>query len=121
MVIRIFCMFNTFHSGIFYTDFLAPTIISSSITATSVIITWSQPEGSLAADNYTISLQRLTGNNRQLCSTNTDSRIINTTTASTSFINLQEFCIYTVTVTARVFGTSRTSTPHKFTTTSAGT
>ena len=121
MVIHIFCMFNTFHSGIFYTDFLAPTISSSSITATSVTIIWSQPEGSLAADNYTISLQQLTGNNRQLCPTNMDSRIINTTTTSMSFTNLQEFSIYTVTVTARVFGTSKTSIPHEFTTTSAGT
>ena len=105
----------------YYTDFPAPTITSSSITATSVTITWSQPEGSLAADNYTISLQRLTGNNRQLCPTITDSRPITTTTTTTqtSFINLQEFSIYTVTVTARAFSTPRIST-HEFTTLSTG-
>ena len=105
----------------YYTDFPAPTITSSSITATSVTITWSQPEGSLAADDYTISLQRLTGNNRQLCPTITDSRQMTITTTSMSFANLQEFSIYTVTVTARAFGTPRTSTPHEFITTSAGT
>ena len=104
----------------YYTDFLAPTITSSSITATSVTITWSQPEGSLAADDYTISLQRLTGNSRQLCPTITDSRQMTTTTTSMSFTNLQEFSIYTVTVTARAFGTPRTSTPHEFTSISTG-
>ena len=105
----------------YYTDFPAPTITSSSITATSVTITWSQSEGSLAADDYTISLQRLTGNNRQLCPTITDSRQMTITTTSMSFTNLQEFSIYTVTVTARAFGMSKTSTPHEFTTTSTGT
>ena len=104
----------------YYTDFPAPTITSSSITATSVTITWSQPEGSLAADDYTISLQRVTGNNRQLCPTITDNRQMTTTTTSISFTNLQEFSIYTVIVTARVFGMSRTSTPHGFITTSTG-
>ena len=113
------------HSALFivvhcYTDFPAPTITSSSITATSATITWSQPEGSLAADNYTISLQRLTGSNRQLCPTITDNRQMTTTTTSISFTNLQEFSIYTVTVTARVFGMSRTSTPHEFTSISTG-
>ena len=106
----------------YYTDFPAPTITSSSITATSVTITWSQPEGSLAADDYTISLQRLIGSNRQLCPTITDSRQMTTTTLTTSmnFTNLDEFSIYIVTVAARVFAVSRMST-HEFTTTSAGT
>ena len=104
----------------YYTDFPAPTITSSSITATSVTITWSQPEGSLAADDYTISLQRLTGSNRQLCPTITDSRqMTTTTTTEICFTNLQEFSIYTVTVTARAFGTPRTST-HEFTTLQIG-
>ena len=103
-----------------YTDFPAPTITSSSITATSVTITWSQPEGSLAADDYTISLQRLTGSNRQLCPTITDNRQMTITTTSMSFTNLHEFSIYIVTVAARVFSVSRMST-HEFTTTSAGT
>ena len=114
------CIFSTFHCGKYYTDFPAPIITSSSITATSVTITWSQPEGSLAADDYTISLQRLTGSNRQLCPTITDSRQMTITTISTSFTNLQEFSIYTITVTARVFGVSRTSTPHEFITISTG-
>ena len=103
----------------YYTDFPAPTITSSSITATSVTITWSQPEGSLAADDYTISLERLTDSDRQLCPTITDSRQMTITTTSMSFTNLQEFSIYTVTVTARVFATPRTST-HEFITTTAG-
>ena len=103
----------------YYTDFPAPTITSSSITATSATITWSQPEGSLAADDYIISLQRLTGSNRQLCPTITDNRQMTITTTSLSFTNLQEFSIYTVTVTARAFGTPTTST-HEFTTTSTG-
>ena len=99
---------------------MMPTITSSSITATSVTITWSQPEGSLAADDYTISLQRLTDSNRQLCPTITDSRQMTTTTTLMSFTNLQEFSIYTVTVTGRVFGVSRTSNLYEFTTTPAG-
>ena len=102
------------------TDFPAPTIIISLSLTTSATITWSQPEGSLAADDYTISLQRLTGNNQQLCPTVTDSRQMTITTTSMSFTNLQEFSIYTVTVTARAFGTPRIST-HEFTTLPTGT
>ena len=103
----------------YYSDFVMPTVMFSSLTATSVTINWSHPEGSLEAEDYTIFLQRLVGNNRQLCPTITDSRQITITTTSTSFTNLQEFSIYTVTVTARVFDVLRTST-YEITTLSAG-
>ena len=103
----------------YYSDFVMPTVMSSSLTATSVTINSSHPEGSLAADDYTIFLQRLTANNRQLCPTVTDSRLMTTNTTSMSFTDLQEFSIYTVTVTARVFDVLRTST-YETTTLSAG-
>ena len=108
-----------FHRGTYYTV-RSPTITSSSITATSVTITWSQLVGSLAADDYTISLERLNGSNRQLCPTITDSRQMTTNTTSMSFTNLQEFSIYIVTVTGRLYCMSRTSTLHEFTTASTG-
>ena len=91
----------------------------SLLTAKSVTINWSQPEGSLEAEDYTIFLQRSIGNSRQLCLIITDSRRMIITTTTTSFTNLQEFSIYTVTVTARVFDVLRTST-YEITTLSAG-
>ena len=108
-------------SIMFYSDLVVPTIISSSLTATSVTITWSQPEGSLAADDYIISLHQLTDNNQTICTTSMDNQTLMTTSATTlmNFINLMEFTIYSVTVTARAFGTSRTSTL-EFTTLPAG-
>ena len=101
---------------------MVPTIMSSSLTTTSVTITWSQPDGSLAADNYIISLHRLTNSNRTLCTTSTDNQTAMTTSAVTSmnFTDLMEFTIYSVIVTARVFGMSRTSRV-EFTTLPAGT
>ena len=99
------------HATMYHSDFMMPTVMSSSITATSVAITWSQSEGSLAADDYTISLQQLTGSNRQLCSAVVDRRpAVTTTSTSMNFTDLQEFSIYTVRVTARVFDVLRTST-----------
>ena len=101
---------------------MMPTIMSSSLTATSVTITWSQPEGSLAADDYIISLHQLTNSNQTLCTTSMNNQTMMTTSAATSmnFTNLMEFNIYSVTVTARAFGTSRTSIL-EFTTLPAGT
>ena len=101
-------------------DFALPTVMSLSLTATSVTIGWFQPADNLAANNYTIFLN-LTDSNQQLCPTVEDSRQMTTNATSMNFIDLQEFNIYTVTVSARVFGVTRTSTPHEFTTLPAGT
>ena len=111
-----------------YTGSLAPDAVIStpSLTTTSVIVTWTQPEFSLPVLNYTASLTRVTGSGQVLCPSVMDSRPPVTTMAtvtSMGFTGLQEFSTYTVTVTARfsAFGLiTQTPTSIDFTTLSTG-
>ena len=82
-------------------DFSRPISITfSSITATSVTISWTQPPFSLSMDEYRVELRRVTGA-RQLCTMVEEYKSKMTTGISTvNFSNLQEFSIYSVTITA---------------------
>ena len=103
---------------------LAPVISVPTPTATSVSITWTQPELSLPVLNYTVSLTQVTGSGQVLCPSVMDSRspitVMNTVT-SMEFTGLQEFSSYTVTVNARFSASSLVTQSTDFTTLSAGT
>ena len=80
----------------------AAIITTSSLTATSVTISWSpQPaQFRLPVVENTVSLTRVTGSNQTLCTQVMDSRpAVTTTDTSMSFTGLEEFSTYTVTVT----------------------
>ena len=107
---------------------MPPVISTPSSTATSVTITWTQPEFSLPVVGYTVTVTRVTGSGQVLCpsfeeedqSTTTSSSVTNTT-----FTGLQEFSSYTVRVTANfgnVFGLSAVTAEESltFTTLSSG-
>ena len=104
-------------------DFTTPiNITSSSLTSTSVTISWTQPPFSLPMDEYRVELRRVTGA-RQLCQVVEDYRSKMITGISTvEFTNLQEFSIYNVTITATLpSGFNVTLTPTvEFTTNAAG-
>ena len=78
------------------------SITTSSLTATSVTISWSpQPaQFRLPVVEYTVSLTRVTGSGQAICTQFMDSRpAVTTTDTSMSFTGLEEFSTYTVTVT----------------------
>ena len=106
---------------------IGPAIITtSSLTATSVTISWSpQPaQLHLPVVEYTVSLTRVTGSGQVLCTQVVDSRpAVTTTDTSMSFTGLEEFSTYTVTVTTtfNVFGSNMdVASDMMFTTPSAG-
>ena len=115
------CIYNINVAGL-----LVPVISIMSLTSTSVIITWTQPEFSLPVISYTVSLSRVTGSGQALCTGYMDTRPSVTTMASVTsmnFMDLQEFSIYSVTVTARFsasFSNSPKTVSMEFTTPSAG-
>ena len=108
-----------------------PPVIStlSSHTATSVTITWTQPESesdfSIPVEMYTVTVTRLNGLAAARCVTYTESRLPVTTTStvmSVQFTDLQEFSSYRATVTAMfsaTFEVTHASTNLEFTTLSA--
>ena len=105
----------------------AANVTTSSLTATSVTISWSpQPaQFRLPVVEYTVSLTRVTGSGQALCPHVIDSRsAVTTTDTSMSFTGLEEFSTYTVTVTTtfNVFGSNMTEVADDmmFTTPSAG-
>ena len=115
------------YSTCVHTGINGTSITTSSLTATSVIISWSpQPaQFRLPVVKYTVSLTRVTGSGQALCAEDMDSRPAVTTTDDTSmpFIGLEEFSTYTVTVntTFNVFGSNMTEVAEMmFTTPSAG-
>ena len=72
----------------------------SSLTATSVTISWIQPvsEFGLPVVQYTISPTRVTGSGQVLCPSISDQRpAVITNSTSTSFTGLEEFSVYVVT------------------------
>ena len=79
----------------------AASVTTSSLTATSVTISWSpQPaQFHLPVLEFTVSL-RVTGSGQALCTQVMDSRqAVTTTDTSMSFTGLEEFSNYTCTVT----------------------
>ena len=106
---------------IFTTGAMAASITISSLTATSVTISWTQPDFSLPG--ITMSLTRVTGSGQALCTQVMDNNRTTTTDTSMSFTGLEEFSNYTVTVTTtfNVSGSNMTEvTDLIFTTPSAG-
>ena len=82
---------------------LPPVISTLSPTATSVTITWTQPEFSLPVVGYTVTVTRVTGSGQALCPSFVEEDQSTTTSPSvttTTFTGLQEFSSYTVRVTA---------------------
>ena len=99
-------------------------ITTSSLTATSVNISWILPMLLLPAVHYTLSLTRVTGSGQELCTGVIDSRpAVTTTDTSMPFTGLEEFSTYTVTVntTFNVSGSNMDVVSNRmFTTSSAG-
>ena len=82
----------------YYTDLLAPTSPSmSSLTTTSVTISWTQPVGSLTVDIYRVTL---TTTSTGMCLGVSHTREKNTTSTSIVIDGLEENSIYTVTISA---------------------
>ena len=80
-------------------DFDRPINITfSSLIATSVAISWTQPPFSLPMDEYRVELRRVTGA-RQLCQVVEDNMSKMTGISTVEFTNLHEFSIYSVTIT----------------------
>ena len=104
-------------------DFSRPINITfSSLTATSVTISWIQPPFSLPMDEYRVELRRVTGA-MQLCQVVEDDKSKMMAGISTvEFTNLQVFSIYNVTITVILpSGLNATLTPTvEFTTKAAG-
>ena len=105
---------------------MAANVTTSSLTATSAIISWSPQPAHLRLPvvEYTVSLTRVTGSDEALCLQVMDSRsAVTTNDTSMSFTDLEEFSTYTVTVntTFNVFGSSMdVASDMMFTTPSAG-
>ena len=93
-----------------------PTVTSSLLTNTSVYISWSQSEGSLVADYYTVSIRR---SDQQFCLMSLDKRTMNINATSVNISNLFGSSTYTVMITAKAYNNSRTST-YNFSTPLAG-
>ena len=104
-------------------DFSRPISVTfSSLTATSVTISWTQPPFSLPMDEYRVDLRRVT-DTRQLCAMVEDNKSRMTTGVFTvEFTNLQVFSIYNITITVTLpSGFTATLTPTvEFTTKAAG-
>ena len=104
-------------------DFSMPINITfSSLTATSVTISWTQPPFSLPMDEYRVELRRVT-DERQLCQVVEDDKFeITNGTSTVNFTNLQVFIIYNITITVTLpSGFDATLTPTvEFTTKAAG-
>ncbi len=105
-------------------DNLPPeNVMTSSLTATSVTLSWTQATNSLPAESYTVSLTRMTGDDNGMCALPSDTRSmmnIPPSTTSMEFTNLAEFSAYTFTV--RIIALGDTSNPSStvFTTPSSG-
>ncbi len=97
---------------------------ASSLTATSVTLSWTQATNSLPAESYAVSLTRMTGDDNGMCALPSDARsMMNIPPSSTSmeFINLAEFSTYTFTVSAVALGNTSNPSSTTFTTASIGT
>ncbi len=77
-----------------YTDVLAPTVMTSSVTATSATLSFSQPTNSLSVDMYTVTLTGTTCNGVPM-------RSGTTMTNSVTIGNLEAGIRYSVTAVGR--------------------
>ena len=102
------------------TDLLAPTSLSmSSLTATSVTISWTQPVGGLTVDIYRVTLTTRTSSG--MCTAVGHTREETTTSTSIVIDGLEGNSIYTVTVSAvNEFNTTNTTSKLTITTPAAG-
>ena len=95
----------------------------SSLTVTSVTLSWTQATNSLLAESYTVSLTRMTGDDDGMCALPNDTRSmmnIPPSTTSMEFTNLAEFSAYTFTVSTVALGNTSDSSSTVFTTPSIG-
>ena len=106
IIMKVAIVFKSYQSYIslhvIATDFNIPiTVILSSLTSTSVTISWTQPPFSLPMDEYRVELRRVT-DARQFCQEVRDfkSKVAtrSASTLSVDFSNLHEFSIYQVTI-----------------------
>ncbi len=98
-------------------------MLTSSLTATSVTLSWTQATNSLPAESYTVSLTRMTGDDNGMCALPNDARsmmIIPPGTTSMEFTNLAEFSAYTFTVSTVALGDTSNPSSIVFITLSAG-
>ena len=81
---------------------LPPAVSTFALTATSVNITWIQPEFSLPVVGYKVTVTRVTGSGQVLCSSfvEEDQSTTSPSVTTTTFTGLQEFSSYLVRVTA---------------------
>ena len=102
-------------------DLPSPNISTSALTATSVTVSWTPPQSAPQVVEYAVALERVTGPAQVLCPSFEDSRpavTVSPDVTSMQFTGLQEYSVYTVTVTARYSG-SEGSASLQFTTLSA--
>ena len=81
-------------------ELLAP-VITSSVTATSATIVLSQPMGSLPADQYTVTLTRITGDEQFMCGSVAGTVSMTNFSDSVLLEGLEEFSVYSFTIEAR--------------------
>ncbi len=105
-------------------DNLPPeNVMTSSLTATSVTLSWTQATNSLPAESYTVSLTRMTGDDDGICvlPDYTRSRInIPPNSTSMEFTNFAGFRAYTFTVSTAALGDTSDPSSTTFTTPSTG-
>ncbi len=105
-------------------DSLPPeNVMTSSLTATSVTLSWTQATNSLPAESYSVSLTRMTGDDNGMCVLPSDIRSmmnIPLSTTSMEFTNLAEFSTYTFTISTAALGNNSAPSSTTFTTLSLG-
>ena len=103
-VVKLYVQYFSVLSYYYYAGILLPVVSIPSLTATSVTVSWTQPEFSLPVVQYTVSLTQVTGSGQVLCPSNSDQRpAVITNSTSTSFTGLEEFSVYVVTITTIAF------------------
>ena len=114
------CCCCCFYYYYYYTDLLAPTSPSmSSLTATSVTISWTQPGGGLTVDIYRVNL---TTTSTGMCSGVSHTKEEITTSTSIVIDGLEVNSIYTVTISSmnNEFNVMRSTSGLNITTLAAG-
>ncbi len=105
-------------------DSLPPeNVMTSSLTAISVTLSWTQATNSLPAESYTVSLTRMAGDDNGMCALPSDTRSmmnIPPSTTSMEFTNLAEFSTYTFTVSTISLGDTSGPSSTTFITPSIG-
>ena len=79
---------------------MAPIITTSQLTATSVTVSWTQPQFSFTPVSYTVTLSQRTGQGDMLCTDLADVRDTMIAGESMEFTELEEFSIYDTQVRA---------------------